>query len=126
MRLEEIPSFALHVLEQANSLLIVCNKKEEAACLYRFLSGCVPNCYHLSASMCMAHRRAVLEALQTSLRDRKSGKTLCVSTQVMEAGVDISFERVIRLAAGLDSVIQSAGRCNRSGESPLEVIMVEN
>ena len=118
MRLEEIPSFALHVLEQANSLLIVCNKKEEAACPYRSLSGCVPNCYHLSASMCMAHRRAVLEALQTSLRDQKSGKTLCVSTQVMEAGVDISFEQVIRLAAGLDSVIQSAGRCNRSGESP--------
>lgn len=43
---------------------------------------------------------------------------VCVSTQVMEAGVDISFECVIRLTAGMDSIIQAAGRCNRNGERP--------
>ena len=55
-------------------------------------------------------------------RSRKGGpKVLCVSTQVIEAGVDISFSRVIRLTAGMDSVIQSAGRCNRNGESSVPV-----
>ena len=42
---------------------------------------------------------------------------LCVATQVIEAGVDISFNAVMRLAAGMDSIVQAAGRCNRSGES---------
>lgn len=43
---------------------------------------------------------------------------ICVTTQVIEAGVDISFGRVIRFAAGMDSIVQAAGRCNRNGEEP--------
>ena len=123
MLLDEIPDFAVGVLEKADSLLIVCNKKDEAAQLYRKLSGSSGiRCFHLSAAMCMAHRRAVLEELEAALEKLRSApeqsreKILCVSTQVMEAGVDISFQRVIRLSAGMDSVVQSAGRCNRSGE----------
>jgi CRISPR-associated endonuclease/helicase Cas3 len=52
---------------------------------------------------------------------------VCISTQVIEAGVDISFERVIRLSAGMDSVVQSAGRCNRNGESsePVPVYLIQ-
>ena len=58
---------------------------------------------------------AVLERLR---REPGAGrKVVCVSTQVIEAGVDISFARVIRLLAGMDNVVQSAGRCNRNGES---------
>ena len=72
--------------------------------------------FSLSAAMCMAHRRAVLDKLQSALT-RKAQKVVCVSTQVIEAGVDISFACVIRLAAGMDSVVQAAGRCNRSGEA---------
>ena len=121
--LAEIPAFAEEVLLGADSLLIVCNKKNEASYLFRELksSDCV--CFHLSASMCMAHRRCVIEDMFTALeRSRKGGpKVLCVSTQVIEAGVDISFSRVIRLTAGMDSVIQSAGRCNRNGESSVPV-----
>lgn len=130
MRLEEVTTFALRVLEQADSMLIVCNKKDEAAYLYRALSGCGSRCYHLSAAMCTAHRRAVLDDLRSSLqkaKEKTGEKTICVSTQVIEAGVDISFERVIRLSAGMDSVIQSAGRCNRNGESdtPAPVYLVQ-
>ena len=134
MRLEEIPAFALDVLEQADSLLVVCNKKDEAAKLYRQLSGSSGiRCYHLSAAMCMAHRRAVLDELEAAQEKLRSApescgeKILCVSTQVMEAGVDISFQRVIRLSAGMDSVVQSAGRCNRNGESdsPAPVYLIE-
>ena len=132
MRLDAIPAFAQRVLEQANSLLIVCNKKSEAAYLYKALSNGTAHCFHLSAAMCMAHRRIVLNNLQAVLDALKSTlqtsekKVICVSTQVIEAGVDISFERVIRLSAGMDSVIQSAGRCNRNGESntPAPVYLV--
>ena len=56
MRLDAIPAFAQRVLEQANSLLIVCNKKSEAAYLYKALSNGTAHCFHLSAAMCMAHR----------------------------------------------------------------------
>lgn len=98
--------------------------KSEAAYLYEALSRRYgPIVSICPAAMCMAHRRIVLNNLQAVLDDLKSTpqtsgkKVICVSTQVIEAGIDISFERVIRLSAGMDSVIQSAGRCNRNGES---------
>lgn len=115
-RLEDIPSFARDILEETDSLLIVCNKKDEAENLYQQLSGGRERCFHLSAAMCMAHRRNVLKEMEVSLREGE--KTVCVATQVIEAGVDISFGRVIRLCAGMDSAVQAAGRCNRNGEDP--------
>lgn len=128
MRLEDIPAFALEILERAGRLLIVCNKKDEAAYLYRELSQSGFYCCHLSAAMCVAHRRTALADLQAALAAGK--KTVCVSTQVIEAGVDISFERVIRLSAGMDSVIQAAGRCNRNGEqagpAPVYLLQCQN
>lgn len=97
----------------------MCNKKGEAEKLFHALSCQNLLCFHLSAAMCMAHRRETLARLEESLARSRAGegKTICVSTQVIEAGVDISFERVIRLTAGMDSVVQSAGRCNRNAES---------
>ena len=120
MRLEDIPGFADGILSKCGSLLIICNKKSEAEFLYRQMASDDLNCYHLSSAMCMAHRRDMLQKIEGSLHDYcKTGRrTLCISTQVMEAGVDISFGSVIRLAAGMDSVVQSAGRCNRNGENP--------
>ncbi len=119
MRLNEIPDFARNILEDTQSMLIICNKKSESEFLYQSLASEETDCYHLSSSMCMAHRRDVLGQISKSLdTGKKTGrKTVCVSTQVMEAGVDVSFGCVIRLAAGMDSVIQAAGRCNRNGES---------
>ncbi len=134
-RLDEIPEFALRVLEDADSLLIVCNRKDEAERLYRTLRAGPYRCFHLSAAMCIAHRRQTLQMLQNALgaidkqdapgADRE--KVICVSTQVIEAGVDISFARVIRLAAGMDSIVQAAGRCNRNGEcqTPAPVHIVQ-
>lgn len=117
-KLEEVPDFCRDVLKSANSLLIICNKKAEAETLYQELSGEDAQVFHLSAAMCIHHRRDTISALMHDLED-KSRKTICVSTQVIEAGVNISFEAVIRLTAGMDSVIQAAGRCNRHGESPI-------
>jgi CRISPR-associated endonuclease/helicase Cas3 len=71
--------------------------------------------YHLSTNMCPAHRMAVLERhIKRKLKDKEP--VICVSTQLIEAGVDIDFGAVIRSLAGLDSIAQSAGRCNRHGK----------
>lgn len=120
MQWAEIPQFVRDQMEKCRSLLVVCNKKSEAEQLFNQLNDSAWNCFHLSASMCMAHRRSVLTKMYAVLEDSRQGKgkTLCVATQVIEAGVDVSFESVIRLSAGMDSVIQAAGRCNRNGVSP--------
>jgi len=80
--------------------------------------------YHLSTSMCSVHRKNVINAIKKALKANR--KMICVTTQLIEAGVDISFSCVVRACAGLDSVTQAAGRCNRNGEStkPREVYVV--
>jgi len=127
MTLEQLPEFICSCMDRTQSLLVVCNKKSEASFLFEKTVSENYKSFHLSASMCMQHRRDTVSALKTSL---KQGKTLCISTQVIEAGVDISFHQVIRLTAGMDSIIQSAGRCNRNGESnaasPVYIINCSN
>lgn len=122
--LEEIVAFAREQLEGTRSLLVVCNRKDEAEFLFHSLKAHADASFHLSAAMCAAHRRETLKRMDAALAGE--GSCLCVATQVIEAGVDISFERVIRLSAGLDNVIQAAGRCNRHGESaePARVYVV--
>ena len=114
--LAEIPTLITKILMEAPSLLVVCNKRSQAEELYLQLADGPYATYHLSASMCMAHRRQTLDALQKKL-EQKEEKVLCISTQVIEAGVDISFNRVLRLRAGMDNIVQAAGRCNRHGEA---------
>jgi CRISPR-associated endonuclease/helicase Cas3 len=69
----------------------------------------------LSTHMCPAHRVAVLGQVKACLPPNKR-RVICVSTQLIEAGVDISFGSVIRFLAGVDSIVQAAGRCNRHNE----------
>lgn len=114
--LEDLSNQIENVIAQTRSLLIVCNKKSESEQLFRTLSSKY-QCYHLSAAMCMEHRRGVLEEVKTAIKEGKQDTVICISTQVIEAGVDISFEMVIRLMAGMDSIVQAAGRCNRNHES---------
>ena len=118
LTLEEVPDFADSLIKNVKSLLIVCNKKDEAEYVFSRLLEKEYNCYHLSASMCMEHRRKTLKEMEGDLpyADIKH-PVICVATQVIEAGVDLSFEMVIRFAAGMDSVIQAAGRCNRNAEN---------
>ncbi len=123
MDLDEIAAFASERLSEVQSLLIICNKKSQAEALYNRLQNEDAACFHLSAAMCMAHRRTTLAAMEQA---KPHEKVLCISTQIMEAGIDASFGCVIRLQAGMDSVIQAAGRCNRNGESetPLPVYVI--
>lgn len=69
--------------------------------------------FHLSALMCPAHRSAVIRDVRQRLRENR--RCIVVSTQLIEAGVDVDFPVVYREVAGLDSIVQAAGRCNREG-----------
>ena len=115
-RLEEIPSLISELLGQYRSVLVVCNKKDQSSLLFDLTENICDNRYHLSAGMCTAHRKSTLSEMKESLSSEDKNQLLCISTQVIEAGVDISFDAVIRLCAGLDSIVQAAGRCNRNGE----------
>lgn len=93
--------------------LVIFNTTRAAASFYH-LHGSELLKFHLSARMCPAHRRAVLSKVADL---RRSGQScLLVSTQVVEAGVDLSFPVVYRAECGIDSLTQAAGRCNRHGE----------
>lgn len=113
---EEIAQFAVDCMEQQGSALVICNTKKQASEVFRSLSKLAPvsKRFHLSTAMCMAHRKQTLEAVNKCLDDGE--RVICIATQLVEAGVDFSFASVIRVSAGLDSIIQAAGRCNRSGE----------
>lgn len=107
------------VLQQGNALVIV-NKTGQARDLYEDIKAILEesavkiSIVHLSTKMCPAHRKKIL----SDMRDCLNNKTpiICISTQLIEAGVDISFTTVYRALAGLSSLAQAAGRCNRHGE----------
>ncbi|MFT5874738.1 MAG: CRISPR-associated endonuclease/helicase Cas3 [Clostridium sp.] len=79
--------------------------------------------FHLSTNMCPSHRMKILKDMREKLgRER----IICISTQLIEAGVNISFGCVVRSLAGLDSIAQAAGRCNRHGESSCSDVYIVN
>ncbi len=120
--LEETVYFIRECMDEIDNLLIICNKKSEAIYFSNSLSGGLERIFHLSAAMCPAHRRETLAQLYDSLANGK--RCICVATQVIEAGVDISFQCVIRLTAGMDSVIQAAGRCNRNASEKIAPVYI--
>lgn len=100
----------------SGSCLAVVNTKRDALAIYAECRAGAPQAlvYHLSTSMCPAHRLKILDEMKVQLIE--DAAVICVSTQLIEAGVDISFGSVVRDLAGIDSVAQAAGRCNRHGE----------
>lgn len=112
----EWEDIARDMLGHARVLCIV-NRRDDARDLYRILKdkGAEDGLYHLSALMCPAHRSAVIEEIRDRLKKDETAPVRVVSTQLIEAGVDIDFPVVYRAMAGLDSIAQAAGRCNREG-----------
>lgn len=122
---EDISHFALKVLREYGTVLIIVNTKLCAKKIYEALKkSCEEECelYHLSTSMCPKNRMDELNAIKNDLK--KAKRVICVSTQLIEAGVNLSFGCVIRSLAGIDSIIQAAGRCNRHRERSLGKVYV--
>ncbi|WJE61139.1 CRISPR-associated helicase Cas3' [Bacillus mycoides] len=120
----KLTAFIHTKIEEVQSILIILNTKSVVRDLYTQLQSQELNIpiYHLSTTMCAAHRHKILEKIRKRLNDGK--KIICISTQLIEAGVDVSFECVIRSLSGLDSIAQAAGRCNRHGEKGIQNVYV--
>ncbi len=100
-------------LNQQRQVLCIVNTRPHAAQIFEGLRSDSGN-FHLSTRMCAAHRVAVLEnKIRPRLKDNRPCRV--VSTQLIEAGVDVDFPVVFRATCGLDSLAQAAGRCNREG-----------
>lgn len=93
-----------------NSSLIIVNKRKTAREIYKKLSG---NKFHLSTFMTPHDRSEVIGEIRRLLKEKQP--VTVVSTSLIEAGVDLDFEAVFRELAGLDSILQAGGRCNREG-----------
>jgi CRISPR-associated endonuclease/helicase Cas3 len=104
-------------LREAEQILCIVNTRKQAQLLYRGIAD-LEGSYHLSTYMCAAHRKAVLAEIRQALKDAKPCRV--VSTSLIEAGVDVDFPCVMRSDAGLDSIAQAAGRCNRENKRPKE------
>ena len=107
-------------MRAARQALAVVNTKRDAMALLDALDR--PDALHLSTSLCGAHRRAVIAEMHARLRAGRP--CLVVSTQVVEAGVDVDFPFVLRALGPLDGTIQAAGRCNREGTLPEGRVLV--
>ena len=114
---EEAGAFLLEQFQTTPSCLFIVNTKKWAQELYQYCKAQnVPPeaLFHLSTNQCAAHRKAIFDTIKARLKNKQP--VICISTQLIEAGVDISMACVIRALGGLDSIAQAAGRCNRHGE----------
>lgn len=106
-------------LLRREEVLCVTHQRKDA----RELAELVPGSVHLSALMCPAHRLEVIRGVKRQLEENRARRgrgeavvpVRLISTQLIEAGVDLDFPVVYRAAGGLDSIAQAAGRCNREG-----------
>ena len=123
--INEIAGEIVHSAEEIGDVLCIVNLTEQARNLYEKVSELAQiserdiHVVHLSTKMCPAHRKEVLRTVREELDTRQEypeQRLICISTQLIEAGVDVSFPVVYRALTGLSSIAQAAGRCNRHGE----------
>lgn len=103
-----------HTLKDNVSTLLIFNTKKTVDKVYEHLHQQTDRkCYYLTTNMCAQHRLDKLAEIKKDLANNEP--IIVVSTQLIEAGVDVDFEKVIRSYAGIDSLVQANGRCNREG-----------
>lgn len=109
---------------EMGDVLCIVNLTKQARDLYHAVSSLIDSSsvkiLHLSTKMCPAHRKSVLAQLTSSRHQNE--RIICIATQLVECGVDISFPLVYRALSGLPSITQAAGRCNRNGEIDCGVV----
>ena len=107
------------VIQSEDCVLVIVNTRSNARELYQLLEASENN-FHLSANLCAEQRSNTLSDIKFRLENKRKGRDKrslrVISTQLVEAGVDLDFPVVFRAMAGLDSIAQSAGRCNREGK----------
>lgn len=108
-------------LKDHDQFLTIVNTRRHAAELFSSIREQTPTLeqdglFHLSTMMCGSHRAEVIQTIRQRLSQNLPCKV--VSTQLIEAGVDVDFPVVYRALSGLDSIAQAAGRCNREGKRP--------
>ena len=106
-------NLAEQISAHAQALCVV-NTVKDARVLFRLLKP-KGNCFHLSARVCPAHRSKTLDTIRARLKAREPVRL--ISTPVIEAGVDVDFSVAWRAYGAFDSIVQTAGRCNREGEN---------
>jgi len=123
---EQLADFALDHRTDNSSILIIANTTSAARRIHTAFQNrmCPEKLYYLTTKLCPAHRKEKLAEIRENLDEHIP--MICVTTQLIEAGVDVSFSCVIRCIAGLDSIAQAAGRCNRHGESACKSVYVVN
>ncbi|VEH87954.1 helicase Cas3 [Neisseria animaloris] len=107
----------LEKLAQHRQILIIVNNRRHARSLYDSAKQ-LEGVFHLTTLMCAKHRSQVLETIRGRLKNGEPCHV--IATSLIEAGVDVDFPLVMRAEAGLDSIAQAAGRCNREGKRPSE------
>ena len=103
-------------LQREEQVLCILNSRERVQKIYQRLKG--EGVYHLSTLMYPVHRKRILKEVRARLKEGLPCRL--IATSLVEAGVDLDFQTVYRELAGIDSVIQAAGRCNREGKLPKE------
>jgi CRISPR-associated endonuclease/helicase Cas3 len=105
------------LLREQSQVLCIVNNRRHARAVYQSMSD-LSGARHLTTLMCARHRSEVLAEVRIMLERGEDCRL--VATSLIESGVDVSFPRVFRAEAGLDSIAQAAGRCNRNGEWPID------
>ena len=123
---QELGELMITQLKEKGNCLVIVNTKKWARKLYDICLSSVDedSLFHLSTSLCPAHRKKIFNTVRQRLDAELP--VLCISTQLIEAGVDVDFNSVIRFLAGLDSIAQAAGRCNRNGNLDMAQVYVVN
>ena len=115
---EELSDFILN--NTSSNSLVILNTKSAVRKLRDYIESQTDKykIFELTTYMCAQHRLDIIDKIKELLK--KDEKLICLSTQLIEAGVDISFKTVFRSASGIDSILQANGRCNREGENNKE------
>ena len=124
---EELAEFVWSEAVENGNALVIMNTKQSALTVYREIEKMTTDefrVWYLSTRLYAAHRKEVIAQIREALQ--KQEKIIVVSTQLIEAGIDFDFACVIRSLAGMDSIVQAAGRCNREGLREMGITYIVN